>query len=89
MRNRDADRPAREGGRILEYFLLLKAVKGLTSDPGQKIFFCTWRVLARAVPGLSWRGLGMINQGWLFSLTGKASDAVRMMTMIPVGPPDA
>jgi class 3 adenylate cyclase/predicted ATPase len=35
--------------------------------------------LADEKGGLSWRGLGMINQGWLFSLTGKPSDAVRMI----------
>jgi tetratricopeptide (TPR) repeat protein len=29
---------------------------------------------------LLWKALGMMNQGWLFALTGKASDAVHMIT---------
>jgi predicted ATPase len=33
--------------------------------------------LADEKGSLSWRGLGMTFQGWLFSLTGKAPDAVR------------
>ena len=29
---------------------------------------------------LFWKAFGMMNQGWLFALTGKASDAVQMIT---------
>ena len=35
--------------------------------------------LADEKGSLAWRGLGMTFQGWLFSLTGKAPDAVRMI----------
>jgi predicted ATPase len=35
--------------------------------------------LADEKGSLSWRGLGMTFQGWLFSQTGKAPDAVRMI----------
>jgi hypothetical protein len=30
--------------------------------------------------GLYWKPLGMLNQGWLLALTGKASNAVELIT---------
>jgi predicted ATPase len=36
--------------------------------------------LADEKGSLFWKAFGMMNQGWLFALTGKASDAVQMIT---------
>ena len=36
--------------------------------------------LADEKGALFWKAFGMLQQGWLFALTGKASDAVQMIT---------